>query len=107
MTAARIFFAALMISSCRLDDAACTQLRAEAFEAVNTSHSCRDDTDCFLSDWPGCPKPINHQARARLTDLHTRFAKGGCTEEPAPCPTPNEAYCDRQFCILKYRRSVP
>jgi hypothetical protein len=108
MTAARILLLAVLTSGCRdLDEVACAQLRSEAFDAVNTSHSCRDDTDCYLSAWPGCPKPINRQARARVTDLHARFEKGGCSEEPASCPTPAEAYCDRQFCILKYRRTSP
>jgi hypothetical protein len=100
--------AALLLAGChRLDEGECLRLRERAFEVANRSHPCRDDADCERATWPGCPMPLNSEARADLAELERRFVAGGCSEPAASCGEKPEVYCDRQFCVFHHRGKLP
>jgi hypothetical protein len=93
-------------SACRSEQA-CLALRAQGFEVVNQAHPCNDDSDCRISEWPTCGKPLNARSEARLQALEGESAAANCRQAPTTCPSDASAFCDRNFCIARpvpYRR---
>jgi hypothetical protein len=98
------FYALVFCIGCdRMPADKCGELRSQAFDIINGSHTCMEDADCTVSHWPGCPKPINLKTEAHVEELREQFRAGRCESTVPSCKTPPGAFCDRNFCILRTR----
>jgi hypothetical protein len=90
---------------CSLSDEECLTLRSEAFEVINGSHTCNDDVDCVLTEWPECPRPSSKKNMEKVTELKAKFDKGSCSEPPPAraCEIP-EVYCKQGLCVFRHQR---
>ena len=94
-------------AGCNLSDEECLKVRTEAFDIINESHVCGDDSDCYRTEWPGCGKPVSSKNLARLDPLQEKFDTGGCKEEPADCRNAPEVYCKQGLCVLRELKAMP
>jgi len=86
---------------CGLSEQECMALRSEAFDIINESHTCNDDTDCIASEWPGCGKPLNLKNESRVTPLKGKFDEGKCAEPASECREIPEVYCKQGLCVFR------
>ncbi|MBW2459843.1 MAG: hypothetical protein JRI68_35455 [Deltaproteobacteria bacterium] len=95
--------AGLVVSTagCGLSETECNVLRSEAFDVINESHTCNDDTDCLASEWPGCGKPLNVKNEARVKPLKDKFHEGKCKEPTRDCREIPEVYCKQGLCVFR------
>ena len=84
-----------------LDEAACTDLRGQAFEIINKAHTCNSDADCRGTDWPGCAKPISNKNFTNVAEFKKKFAAGQCKESKEPCRDTPEIYCKQGLCVFR------
>lgn len=101
-------FAALLfvaLGGCGLTEDECLGVRSEAFDIINGSHTCNDDVDCLLTEWPECPRPTSKKNKETVDALKSKFDKGGCKEPalPRPCEIP-EVYCKQGLCVFRHQR---
>ncbi len=89
------------LAGCGLSEDECMALRSQAFDVINESHTCNDDTDCAASEWPGCGKPLNIKNEARVTALKAKFDEGKCTEPASQCREVPEVYCKQGLCVFR------
>jgi len=87
----------------RLSETECLGLRSEAFDVVNESHPCADDTDCRATEWPLCPKPSSTKNYQRIAAVKAKFDKGKCTEPEKKCRETPEVYCKQGLCVFRER----
>lgn len=89
------------LAGCGLSESECRALRSEAYDIINESHTCNDDTDCNASEWPGCGKPLNTKNESRVEPLKGKFDEGKCTEPPSECREVPEVYCKQGLCVFR------
>jgi len=90
-------------AGCSMDPKECTKIRESAYDIINTPNYCSDENPCKLSEWPGCPKPIN---QANFNKIHTMMLackKGKCEERPLKCDPVPPVSCQEGLCTLKYK----
>lgn len=94
-----------LLAGCSLSEEECLTLRSDAFEVINGSHTCNDDVDCVLTEWPECPRPSSKKNLEKVDELRAKFDKGGCKEPPLPraCDIP-EVYCKQGLCVFRHQR---
>jgi hypothetical protein len=90
-----------------LSEEECLKIRGEAYDIVNDQnrdnpHTCADDTDCFATEWPGCPMPVNTKNKEKIDELKKKFDKGGCKEPASECPETPLMYCKQGLCVKKH-----
>jgi hypothetical protein len=94
--------AALVVMACnKLSDDECLGVRTEAFDIINQAHTCNDDTECEVSAWPGCGKPVSSKNQALITPIKEKFDKGSCKEPEGSCREPPEVYCKQGLCVFR------
>ena len=90
-----------------LSETECLKLRGQAFDILNDQNhdhpqTCADDADCYASEWPGCPMPINGKNKDRITPIKDKFDKGNCKEPASQCPDTPLMYCKQGLCVSKH-----
>ncbi len=88
-------------TGCGLSESECMGLRTQAFDIINESHTCNDDTDCLASEWPGCGKPLNVKNEARVRPHKDKFEEGKCKEPARDCREIPEVYCKQGLCVFR------
>jgi hypothetical protein len=103
MEALTMVVALWVAAGCGKSEEECLQVRGQAFELINSPHTCNDDTNCMFSVWPGCAKPVNKRNDATLAKLKEESDNGGCIDEASTCREPPDVYCKQGLCVFRER----
>ncbi len=93
---------ALLGCKSRMEVRECDALRTQAFDLLNTGHTCSTDADCRLSEWPGCEKAISQSDFQTIAAIRAKVTAGQCEEPKKPaCRVPPPSYCKQGLCSLR------
>jgi hypothetical protein len=88
---------------CSMDPKECLKNRESAYDLINTPNYCSDQNPCKVSEWPGCPKPVNQTTFDKIHAMMLACQKGKCEEHPLKCDPPPPVSCQEGLCTLKYK----
>jgi hypothetical protein len=88
---------------CSMDPKECTKIRESAFELINTPNYCSDQNPCKVSEWPGCPKPVNQTSFDKIHAMMLACQKGKCEERQLKCDPVPPVFCQEGLCTLRYK----
>lgn len=91
-------------AACSMDPKECQTIRESAFDLINKPNYCSEQNGCKVSEWPGCPKPVNQANFDKIHAMMLACKKGKCQEPPPlKCDPPPPVLCQEGLCTLKYK----
>jgi hypothetical protein len=94
---------AVASAGCAMDPKECTQIREAAYDLINVPNYCSEQNGCKVSEWPGCPKPINQTSFDKIHEMMVKCKKGKCEEKQLKCDPVPPVACQEGLCTLRYK----